>query len=455
MKKIISTFLLCSILIGSVSCTASIVPTTEPIETIDPTQSVSLPTAISRPSLDEIQPAFSLKERQSLISDPADYSPVAEQMNAFGFDLFHLLSTQQDGNLFFSPYSISLALSMTLAGAAGNTEQEMAQVLHYDLPQNQIHTQINGLDQSLYIIPEWLKDQESSFQLNVANALWGQSDYAFKTTFLDLLAESYGAGMQLVDFKTANEKARIMINDWVEDQTEEKIKDLIPQGALNELTRLVLTNAIYFNAAWQDEFVKDLTKPADFFVNEKTIVSVPMMEIHNNYRFIKSNDVQMVEIPYLNSRYSMVLLMPLSSDLSEFGQGLDPDSLTQAFEDFQNGQLILKMPKFKFDSSFSVSSALQDLGMISPFSPTDADFSGMYEPGSDPLFISNVIHKAFVAVDEEGTEAAAATAVIMEATSAMPEEEPVLMVFDHPFIFLIRDSESGLILFMGNMINPE
>ncbi|NTW45300.1 MAG: serpin family protein, partial [Anaerolineaceae bacterium] len=374
---------------------------------------------------------------------------------AFGLDLFHLLSAQQEGNLFFSPYSISLALSMTLAGAAGNTEQEMAQVLHYDLPQNLIHTQINGLDQSLYIIPEWLKDQESSFQLNVANALWGQSDYAFKPSFLDLLAESYGAGMQLVDFKTANEQARIMINDWVEDQTEEKIKDLIPQGALNELTRLVLTNAIYFNASWQDEFVKELTKPADFYVNEKTKVSVPMMEIQNNFRFSKSNDIQMVEIPYLNSRYSMVLLMPLSSDLSEFGQGMNLVSLTQSIEAFQNGQLILKMPKFEFDSSFSVSSALQDLGMISPFSPTAADFSGMFEQGSDPLFISNVIHKAFVAVDEEGTEAAAATAVIMEATSAMPEEEPVLMVFDHPFIFLIRDSESGLILFMGNMINPE
>jgi serpin B len=180
-----------------------------------------------------------------------------------------------------------------------------------------------------------------------------------------------------------------------------------------------------------------------------------MMEIQNNFRLSKSNDIQMVEIPYLNSRYSMVLLMPLSSDLSEFGQGMNLDSLTQSIEAFQNGQLILKMPKFEFDSSFSVSSALQDLGMISPFSPTAADFSGMFEQGSDPLFISNVIHKAFVAVDEEGTEAAAATAVIMEATSAMPEEEPVLMVFDHPFIFLIRDSESGLILFMGNMINPE
>ena len=455
MKKIISTFLLSSILLSSVSCSASIVPTTEPIENVEPTQPVIASTAMPRPSLDEIQSAFSLKERQSLASDPADYSPVAAQMNAFGLDLFHLLSAQQEGNLFFSPYSISLALSMTLAGAAGNTEREMAQVLHYDLPQNQIHTQINGLDQSLYIIPEWLKDQESSFQLNVANALWGQSDYAFKASFLDLLAESYGAGMQLVDFKTANEPARLMINEWVEEQTKEKIKDLIPQGALNELTRLVLTNAIYFNASWQDEFVKDLTKPADFYINEKTKVTVPMMEIQNSFRFSKSNDVQMVEIPYLNSRYSMVLLMPLSSDLPEYGQGMDLDSLTQSIEAFQNGQLILKMPKFEFDSSFSVSSALQDLGMISPFSPTDADFSGMYEPGSDPLFISNVIHKAFVAVDEEGTEAAAATAVIMEATSAMPEEEPVLMVFDHPFIFLIRDSESGLILFMGNMINPE
>jgi len=455
MNKILSVFLLCSLLFTSVSCTFEIVPTPDQIEKENPTKTVTTPSKLPNPPVEGIQSISSSRARQLSDTDPGDFISIASQMNGFGLDLYNLLSQQQDGNIFFSPYSISLALSMTFAGASGKTEQEMAQVLHYSLPQNQLHQQINGLDQSLYIIPEWLKDQETSFQLNVANALWGQSDYAFKSTFLDLLAGSYGAGMNLLDFKTGYEKARKLINDWVEDQTEDKIKDLIPEGALNELTRLVLTNAIYFNASWQKEFGKDLTKPADFIVNEKTTVSIPMMQIQNNFGYSKTNDIQIVNVPYLNSRYSMVLMMPLSVELSNFAQQLDLESLDQSLSALQNGTVILKMPKFEFDSSFSVSSALQDLGMISPFSKTDADFSGMYESGSDPLFISDVIHKAFVAVDEKGTEAAAATAVIMEATSAMPEEEPELMVFDHPFIFLIRDNESGLILFMGNLVNPE
>jgi serpin B len=261
--------------------------------------------------------------------------------------------------------------------------------------------------------------------------------------------------MNLEDFKTSSEQARQSINDWVAQQTEDKIKDLIPQGALNEMTRLVLTNAIYFNANWQEEFNKDLTASEDFVVDETTTVPAEMMQLEHRFGYLKNEDVQMVEIPYLNSRYSMVLAMPISSDLSLFAQNLSLEQLSQSIGEFKNGQIILKMPKFKFETSFSVSSTLQALGMITPFSPESADFSGMFEPGADPLFISNVIHKAFVAVDEKGTEAAAATAVIMEATSAQIEEEPVLLTFNHPFLFLIRDNESGLILFMGNMTNPE
>jgi len=342
-----------------------------------------------------------------------------------------------------------------LAGAQGQTEKEMADVLHYNLPQNTIHPQINCLDQSLYVVPEWLKDQETSFQLNVANALWGQSDYPFKTSFLDNLAEYYGAGMNLEDFKTSSELARQSINNWVAQQTENKIKDLIPEGALNEMTRLVLTNAIYFNANWQEEFNKDLTASEDFVVDEKTTVAAEMMQLEHRFGYLKTEDIQMVEIPYLNSRYSMVLAMPISSDLKLFAQNTSLEQITQSIREFKNGPAVLKIPKFKFETSFSVSTTLQALGMVTPFAPESADFSGMFEPGADPLFISNVIHKAFVAVDEKGTEAAAATAVLMEATSAQIEEEPVLLTFDHPFLFIIRDNESGLILFMGNMTNPE
>ncbi|PKN88564.1 MAG: serpin family protein [Chloroflexi bacterium HGW-Chloroflexi-8] len=455
MKKKIIIIIILVVIMSVSACVPNSAPTLEPGKTIDPTLPGVKPTAFPSPPSEGVQSISSSKVRQPIESNPAEFSAIASQMNAFGMDLYQQLSEQQSGNLFFSPYSISLALSMTLTGAQGQTEKEMANVLHYDLPQNSIHPQINGLDQSLYVVPEWLKDQETSFQLNVANALWGQSDYPFKTSFLDKLAEYYGAGMNLEDFKTSSEQARQSINDWVAQQTEDKIKDLIPQGALNEMTRLVLTNAIYFNANWQEEFNKDLTASEDFVVDETTTVPAEMMQLEHRFGYLKNEDVQMVEIPYLNSRYSMVLAMPISSDLSLFAQNLSLEQLSQSIGEFKNGQIILKMPKFKFETSFSVSSTLQALGMITPFSPESADFSGMFEPGADPLFISNVIHKAFVAVDEKGTEAAAATAVIMEATSAQIEEEPVLLTFNHPFLFLIRDNESGLILFMGNMTNPE
>jgi len=455
MKKKISIIFILIVILGVSACVPYSLNSPEPVKTIDPTLPNVEPTAFPAPPSEGIQSISSSKVRQPVDSKPVEFSTIASQMNAFGMDLYQQLSEQQSGNLFFSPYSISLALSMTLAGAQGQTEKEMADVLHYNLPQNTIHPQINGLDQSLYVVPEWLKDQETSFQLNVANALWGQSDYPFKTSFLDNLAEYYGAGMNLEDFKTSSELARQSINNWVAQQTENKIKDLIPEGALNEMTRLVLTNAIYFNANWQEEFNKDLTASEDFVVDEKTTVAAEMMQLEHRFGYLKTEDIQMVEIPYLNSRYSMVLAMPISSDLKLFAQNTSLEQITQSIREFKNGPAVLKIPKFKFETSFSVSTTLQALGMVTPFAPESADFSGMFEPGADPLFISNVIHKAFVAVDEKGTEAAAATAVLMEATSAQIEEEPVLLTFDHPFLFIIRDNESGLILFMGNMTNPE
>jgi serpin B len=459
MKKTISILFIFTLLLSSTAaCIPTNTQTSEPAGVISPTAPSVEPTKTAQnpaSSGDEGELVSSALDRDLVEAKPEDFSAVAGQMNAFGMDLYQLLSTQQAGNLFFSPYSISLALSMTFAGAQGQTEQEMADVLHYQLPQDQIHAQINGLDQSLYVVPEWLKDQETSFQLNVANALWGQSGYAFKSSFLDVLAKNYGAGMHLVDFKTATEAARQMINDWVADQTEDKILDLVPEGALSELTRLVLTNAIYFNANWQDEFDEALTAPGDFIVDNSTTVSAEMMQIEEGFDFLQTEELQMVSVPYLNSRYSMVLLMPLTMDLQEFAQNVTLEQLSQNLDQMNKGPVLLKMPKFKFESSFSVSSALQSLGMTTPFSPVNADFSAMFEPGADPLFIGDVLHKAFVAVDEQGTEAAAATAVIMETTSAMEEEEPVMLTFDHPFLFLIRDNESGLILFMGNMTNPE
>jgi len=393
------------------------------------------------------------QKRIELDTPAQDYQEIAANMNAFGYDLYHLLSKDNDTNFFFSPYSITQAMAMTLAGARGETETEMANVLHFQLSQDDLHSRINGLDQSLYRVPENLKDMPDAFQLNVANTIWGQSGYPFKSSYLDLIAESYGAGIHLVDFVKSAEKARITINKWVANQTNDKIKDLISPGALDSFTRLVLTNAIYFNATWQKEFNKKLTHSADFATTADQIVPVDMMEQKGQFNYQYNDEIQMIEIPYMNSRYSMVLLMPRQSDLNKFIQGFDLASYNLLMKSKKQGEILLKMPKFEFESSFSVSNALKDLGMTTPFTDA-ADFSGMYEQGAQPLYISDVIHKAFVAVDEEGTEAAAATAVIVGATSVMPEEEPLEMIFNHPFMLLIRDRESGLILFLGNVINP-
>ncbi len=393
------------------------------------------------------------QERIELDASGEDYQGIAANMNAFGYDLYHLLSKDNDANLFFSPYSITQALAMTFAGAHGQTETEMADVLHFPLPQADLHRQINGLDQSLYFLPDDLKEREDAFQLNIANAIWGQTGYPFKSSYLDLIAESYGAGIHLVDFVKSAENARKTINNWVEDQTNGKIKDLIPSGALDSLTRLVLTNAIYFKATWQKEFNEDLTHPTDFVISANQTVTVEMMEQKNRFNYQFTDEIQMVELPYVNSRYAMVLLMPRQGDLNQFVQGFDLAGYRQLMEGKKQGEILLSLPKFEFEGSFSASQALKELGMSTPFTEA-ADFSGIYEQGAQPLFISDVIHKAFVAVDEQGTEAAAATAVIVGATSAMPEEDPIKMVFDHPFMFMIQDRESGLILFMGNVINP-
>jgi serpin B len=451
--KIRSKILLTVLVLSVTACTAA-APT---LSTDSPAGTTPISTQISQGNnmSPENEVLTSALQRIQTTAEPREQQLLAADLNAFGLDLYQLLAAEPEGNLFFSPYSISLALAMTYAGANAETKEQMAQTLHFTLPDDQIHSSLNNLDQSLYVVPEYIENGEGNFQLNIANAIWGQSGYPFRQEYLDLLAQSYGAGLRIMDFKTAAEPARLEINDWVAQQTEDKIKDLIPQGALTSDTRLVLTNAIYFFGAWLHEFSEDATQPADFYLNSGKTYQTDMMNMEERFSYVKNSDLQMVEIPYFNSRYSMVLLMPLETELDQLTNTLDAVGLQSLLDNLMSGQAILSMPKFKFESSFSVNQALKDLGMVNAFTPGSADFSSMSEPDGDPLYISDVIHKAFVAVDEEGTEAAAATAVIMGIESAMPEEvEPVRLVFDHPFLFLIRDRESGLILFLGRVTEP-
>jgi serpin B len=380
----------------------------------------------------------------------SDLTSLVAGNSAFAFDLYQQLK-DKEGNLFYSPYSISLALAMTYGGARTETEEQMADALRFSLPQNRLHPAFNALALELDSRGEGAQGKDGEgFRLNIVNAIWGQQDYPFLGDFLDLLAVNYGAGLRVLDFIGATEESRVTINDWVSDQTEGRIKDLIPAGAITTITRLVLTNAIYFNAAWEYPFEKDMTEDGIFYRLDGSEVTVPMMSQKETFGYGEGDGYQAVELPYDGNELSMVILLPASGRFGAFEEALDAAQVDGIIGGMEHRQVILTMPRFEFDSSFSLKEALSAMGMPLAFSEM-ADFSGM--TGNRDLFIMDVVHKAFVSVDEEGTEAAAATAVIMGET-AMPPSEAVEVTIDRPFIFLIRDIETGAILFVGRTLDP-
>jgi serpin B len=382
------------------------------------------------------------------VSDP-DLETLVEGNSAFAFDLYQQLKSEE-GNLFYSPYSISLALAMTYAGARGETETQMADALDFFLAQDRLHPAFNALALELDSRGQGAegKDDEG-FRLNIVNAIWGQEGYEFLADFLDVLAVNYGAGLRVLDFMGAPEESRVTINDWVADQTEGRIEDLIPQGLINSLTRLVLTNAIYFNAAWLNPFDEDATQDGDFYLLDGSQVKVPMMSQSEHLGYAEGDGYLAVELPYDGEELSMVILLPDSGQFGAFENSLSAETVAAIIESLDYREVNLTMPKFEFDSEFSLLEALSALGMPIAFSGS-ADFSGM--TGNRELFISEVVHKAFVSVDEEGTEAAAATAVVMVMSA--PPGPVVEVTIDRPFIFLIRDIETGTILFVGRTLNP-
>jgi len=379
----------------------------------------------------------------------ADVATLVDGNSTFAFDLYQALR-EEDGNLFYSPYSISLALAMTYAGARGETAQQMTDTLHFILSQDRLHPAFNSLDIELSQRGEGAKGKDGEgFRLNIVNAIWGQEGYKFLSEFLDVLAENYGAGLRPLDFANAPEESRVTINNWVSDQTESRIEDLIPQGLIDALTRLVLTNAIYFNAAWQHPFNEDMTEDGPFYLLDGGEITVPMMRQTESFNYAEGDGYQAVELPYDGRELSMVILLPQSGEFETFEESLDAQRVDAIIRSMESNQVALTMPKFEFESSFSLKEALAAMGMPVAFSG-GADFSGM--TGNRDLFIADVIHKAFVSVDEAGTEAAAATAVVMKFT-AVPEE-PVEVTVDRSFIFLIHDLETGAILFVGRVANP-
>jgi serpin B len=376
------------------------------------------------------------KDRPSLVT-------AVQGNNKFALELYQKLR-RTEGNLFFSPYSISTALAMTYAGAREDTQTQMAQVLHLSLEQKQLHPVFAELGEELHEA-----SRLGQVRLKIANALWPRKGYPFLKEFLTLVKKFYGVKITPVDF--ADEKAaRQTINSWVEEKTENKIKDLISENALDSTTRLVLVNAIYFKGAWANEFDPSLTSQGPFLTEPDVQVQVPMMTRKHNFEYAESEGLQVLELPYAGNRLSMFVLLPGEIDgLAKLEDSLSLENVDKWIKDLHVAEVDVSLPKFELSFPFQLNDALISMGMTNAFTK-QADFSGM--DGSRELFIGAALHKAFVEVNEQGTEAAAATAVIMQTKAVA--FSPIIFHADHPFIFLILDKKTNSILFIGRVANP-
>lgn len=420
--------------LGAAACTSTTDPVPSPPECSDPATPGCL--------------VASTKQRATPSAPAADVSELVKGNTGFALSLYQQLRTEP-GNLFYSPFSISEALAMTWAGARADTATQMATALQFTLPQEQLHPAFNSLDTALMSRGKNAKATDGKgFRLNIANALWGQTSFPFAEPFLDTLAINYGAGMHVVDFEGAPEPSRELINQWVADRTEDKIKDLLPKGSVSSDTRLVLTNAIYFNAAWLNPFEKSKTKDADFKKVDGSTISVPTLFGSQETDYGSGAGWAAVSLPYDGNELSMILVLPEAGTLDAFEASLTADTLDGIAKSLGNHQVVMSLPKFKFSSSFGLVEQLSALGMADAFSDK-ADFTGITDKGG--LSISDVVHKAFVNVDEAGTEAAAATGVVVGVTSA---PEPAEIHLDHPFLFFIRDNATGSVLFFGRVVDP-
>jgi serpin B len=375
--------------------------------------------------------------------DNASVGAVVRGNTTFALKMHQELSSKA-GNLFFSPYSISSALGMTYAGARNNTEKEMKKVLHFPGGRAALCRSFGKLQEGLNAV-----QKAGDIKLSIANAIWAEKSYTFLPAYMDLVQKEYRSRINLADFAGNAEAERKLINTWVEKQTHDKIKDLIPKGVLDALTRMVLVNAIYFKGDWASQFKKSHTRERDFNVTAKKKVKAKMMSRRGDFRLAEDVDTQALEMTYKGGRISMLVLLPKKkNEISKLEKTLTADKLSGLIAKLRKTTVQVTFPKFKIETGYNLVPPFIKLGMKDAFDKR-ADFSGM--DGTKNLYISAILHKAFVEVDEKGTEAAAATAVVMRLRS-----RPQYHRFnaDHPFLFLIRDNVTGSILFMGRMVNP-
>ncbi|HEY3451092.1 MAG TPA: serpin family protein [Myxococcales bacterium] len=378
----------------------------------------------------------------------AEAQALIDGNTAFAANLFK--TTAKAENAMVSPHSVSLALAMTWAGAKGETETAIAKAMRFDLSQDKFHPAFDALDLALASRGQNAQGKDGKpFRLKISNAAWGEQTFDFVPAYLDTLAVNYGAGINLVDFVSQPEDARLTINDWVAQQTEDRIKDLLSPGSVDGSTRLVLTNAVYFNAAWKTKFEANATHPAAFHKADGSAVDVDTMYGDIGGKYGETADFVAAELPYDGDEIAMTLVMPKAGTLADYEAGLDGEKLKAIVAALRSETLLINLPKFGFEWKTSLAQALSGMGMGIAFTDA-ADFSGIHAGGG--LLISDVIHQTFVKVDEAGTEAAAATAVVVGTTS-MPVGQSV--TFDRPFLFLIRDVQTGAVLFVGHVYDPK
>ncbi len=382
----------------------------------------------------------------------SDLQALVSGNTTFAFNLYHQIAAgDETGNLFYSPYSVSIALAMTYAGAGASTATQMVSALDFQLPPSTLHPAFDALDLQLASRAQGQAgDNGQPFKLNVIDSLWADRTFTFEKPFLDTLAQDYGTGLRTVDFESAPETARGAINGWVSGLTDQLIPQLLPSGSLDSSTRFVIVNAIYFNAGWQNPFTASSTQPGAFTHLDGSTAQVPMMNESLETGYASGSNWQAAELRYAGGQTSMVIVLPQPGQLPRVEQGLDASFLSSVVSSLQPTAVALTMPKFTIQSAtISLATELGKLGMTDAFDQAKANFSAMTQ---QPVFIKDVLHQAYVSVDENGTQAAAATAVIGETLSAV--QNSATMTVDRPFFFVIRDIPTGTVLFVGRVLSP-
>ncbi len=363
--------------------------------------------------------------------------------NMFAFAFLSKVSQQDKENIFFSPYSISNAFSMVYEGARSATASEIQSVFHFIQDDTSRRNHVSQINSEI-------NSPSQQYKLNVANALWIQNDYPVLQSYTDILEQYYTANATNLDLKNDSENSRKIINTWVENKTNQKIVNLLPEGSINKDTRVVLTNAIYFKGNWTNQFEASDTSDQNFTTSQNNVVKVPMMKKDTSFPYFEDSSMQALKMPYQGGHLSMMILLPKDNDLGSLVNSLSVEKLRQLNSNMTMEPVSAYIPKFTLDTQYTLNDYLTSMGMPSAFSPTDADFTGI--TGNKDLSISAAVHQAYVKVDEKGTEAAAATGTVFQSTSVILSKN--IFRADHPFVFMIYDEQTGLVLFIGQVVNP-